>query len=481
MTSDGQSVERLREYLRALKPEARAMLIVELERAQLRGDDMTGSELVLAELRRTIRAEAQQVPRIGDAARLFCKTLEPFLIDAPADHRRIGRIARASLEPIWAWIGRDLMPAEVKALSQDINNALLADDRARADQLTRALHDRAIVRMHDALAGVGTDERAQRRLAVQVGTPRAAEDIAIIVQILENREVLADLARRLPTNVRAFEREVVEQTKAHIDAAAVAGSADLNAGRKPAIVRYGLVLLLNRLAAPWQLIRLATRAAETDVAARVAETSYAAAVTIVLGEMEGTVGELRTAFKAGRPVASMLKELHDAARGVRTEMDLSVESPWSRQLTAIRSDVSNMLKAEIDATPGRVRRLLRPPPAREIRPGATVDSIDVDEAELRVELVASCRNYAGELALSEVTLRAHSELTQYLETSTKVLLDSLRHSGDADRPFRQSQVEAAIRLCRPQFGTEYADLLAKAADIAVQAAVAVPERKPVRA
>lgn len=79
--------------------------------------------------------------------------------------------------------------------------------------------------MHDALAGVGGDERAQRRLAIQVGTPRAAEDIAILVQILENREVLADLARRLPNNVRVFEREVVEQAKAHIDAAVVSGSA----------------------------------------------------------------------------------------------------------------------------------------------------------------------------------------------------------------------------------------------------------------
>jgi len=117
------------------------------------------------------------------------------------------------------------MLAEVKALSQDVNRAPLADDGARADQLTRALHKRAIVRMHDALACVGGDERAQRRLAIQVGTPRAAEDIAILVQILENREVLADLARRLPNNVRVFEREVVEQAKAHIDAAVVSGSA----------------------------------------------------------------------------------------------------------------------------------------------------------------------------------------------------------------------------------------------------------------
>lgn len=479
MTSDGQSVERLREYLRNLKPEARALLIAELERAQLRGDDMTGSELVLEELRRTIRIEAQRVPRIGDAARLFFMPFEPFLIDAPADHKRVGRIARLSLEPIWGWIGRDLMPAEAKALTEDINRALLADDKTKADQLVRALHERAILRMRETLATVGTDEKAQRRLAIQVGTPRATDDVATLLHVLEVRDVLADLAKRLPNYVRAFEREVIEQAKVHIDAASTAKPLGGDASRKADVIRYGLVLLMSRLAAPWQLIRLATRVAESDVAARIAETPYAAAVTIVLSEMEATVGELRTAFKAGKPVTSMLKELHGAARGLRTEMDLSVESAWSRQLAAIRSDVSNLLKSEIDAAPGRVRRLLRPLPAKEIRPGSTVDSIEVDDVQARVEFVNACRNYAGELALSEVTLRAYSELTQYLETGTKVLLDALRYAEAPERPFRQSQVEAAIRLCRSLFGADYAELLGKAADVAAQAATT--ERKSIRA
>jgi hypothetical protein len=77
-----------------------------------------------------------------------------------------------------------------------------------------------------------------------------------------------------------------------------------------------------------------------------------------------------------------------------------------------------------------------------------------------------------------VTTRAHSELTLYLETSTKVLLDSLRHAGDADRPFRQSQVEAAIRFCRSVFSVEYASLLGKAAEVAIQTAAS--ERKSAR-
>src|ERR1700730_16441258 len=102
MTSDdGQSVERLREYLRNLKPEARALLIAELERAQLRGDDMTGSELVLEELRRTIRIEAQRVPRIGDAARLFFMPFAPFPARRPrrpqARRTHCAAFARADL------------------------------------------------------------------------------------------------------------------------------------------------------------------------------------------------------------------------------------------------------------------------------------------------------------------------------------------------------------------------------------------------
>jgi hypothetical protein len=479
MTSDGQSVERLREYLRNLKPAARAMLVQELERGLLQGEENPGNQFVLTELRRAIRAEAQPVPRIGDAARLFFVPIEPFLFDGIADHKRVGRIARVSLDPMWQWIGRDLIPAETKALSEDVNRAHLAGDKTKADQLVRALQERAILRMRASLATVGVDDRAQRRLAIQVGTPRAVEDVATLVHVLENRDVLADLARRLPSQVRAFEREVIEQVKVHLDSASSVKSIGNDAARKSEVIRYGLVMAMNRFAAPWQIIRLATRVADSDNPIRIAETPYAAAITLVLSEIEFSIGELRTEFKAGRPVASMLKDLHDAARGLRTEIDLSGDSPWSRQLAAIRSEVSNLLKSEIDSTPGRVRRLLRPPPTKEIASGSTVDSIDVDEAEARVAFVSACRHYAGELALSEVTLRAYSDLTQYLETGTKALLNTLRHAGEADRPFRQSQVDAAIRLCGTVFGNDYAALLAKAADVAVQAAVI--EKKPLRA
>ncbi len=474
MTSDGQAIERLREYLRSLTPAARSMLVQELERSMARGEETAGNELILQELRRMLRADAEPAPRMGDADRLFFAPLEPFLVDARADHKRIGRIARVSLDPIWSWLARDLIPAEAKALGDDIARALVAGDRGKADQVVRALHDRAVVRMREMIAVTTNDDKARRRLGVHAGTPRAVEDLSAIIAILSLRDVLTDLARRLPGHIRVFDREQIDSIKTQIDAAASQIGAD-NGAKKADVYLYGLILVMNRLAAPWQLLRLGVRAADSDETVRIGETPYAMAVTLVLSETQCLVTELRAELKSGRPIVSMLKSIHDAARGMRSEIDLSVDSPWARQLAAMRADVSALLKAEIETTPGCVRRILRPRPAKEIAPGSLLDSFDVAEAENRVEFVCACRNFASELAVNEVTMRAHSELTLYLETGTKVLLDSLRHAGDADRPFRQSQVEAAIRLCRSVFGTEYAGLLAKAAEVAIQTAAS--ERK----
>lgn len=478
MTSGGRAIERLREYLQTLAPEVRALLAIELERGVLRGEEIAGHELVLQELRRAVRPLGHAAKGIGEAARLFFAPVEPFVVDDSADHIRIGRIARVALAPIWEWIGRDLIPAEVKALGVDINRALFDDDRGKAEQLTRTLQDRATLRIRETLDGIGADDKARRRLAVQVGTPHALDDLATLARVLAGRDALADLSRRLPGHIRAFEREHIDAVKALLDAATAPKAPGSPGLSKADLLLCGLLLISDRLTAPWQLIRIAIRAAESDDTARIAETPFAVAVTIVLGDVECMVRELGIELKAHRPVTSLLKTIHDAVRGLRTEMDLSVDSPWSRRVVSIRTEVSDILKAEIESTPGHVRRLLRARPLKEIVPGSVLNPVDVNDAEILVELVGACRSYASELAVNEATMRSFSELQHYLESSTKLMLDGLRQAGDADRPFRQSQVDAAIRFCRIVFGADYAGLLAKAAEIAVQAPP--PERKSAR-
>jgi hypothetical protein len=458
MAGEGElSIERLQGYLRSLTPGARASFISELERSLLRGENPAGAETLLAELRRSVRAGNAKSPRVGEPVRLFFLPLEPFLVDDAPDRKHLGRIARSTLEPLWLWLSNTLMPDEASAYSEQIEQALASGDTRAAEHQARLFQDSAVRRIQQMLDR--SDHRDRRRLTVQLGTERALEDVQALRGILNCRDELAALGKQLPSHIGSIAGPQLDRVKALVDSPP---------GAKTDQLLYSLVLVMSRLAAPWQLVRLATKAAGSDDAARVAETPYAFAVTIVLDEIDRKVRELAGDLKSGRGVAvsALLKEIHDALRGMRSELDLPVESAWGKQLTAIRAETSKLLTAEIELMPGRVRRLIRPRPSKEIASNSKLDSDEVAETEALVGFVVECRNYAGELAINEVTQRTFNELQKYLDDGTRTLLDALRSSSDGERSFRQSQVDAAVRFCAKVFGREYASLLAKAAEIA---------------
>jgi hypothetical protein len=216
------------------------------------------------------------------------------------------------------------------------------------------------------------------------------------------------------------------------------------------------------------------KAVESDDAARIATSPFSVAVTMTLAEIERMVSVLQADLKRGAMASAnaLIKSIHDTARGLHTELDLGGDSQWGRQLAAVRSEVSNVLKIEIEAAPGRVRRLLRPRPSSEIARGSALDATEVAETQALIEFVGTCRTFASELAINEITLRTYGELQQYLDGGTRSLLDALRHAGEPDRAFRQSQVDAAVRFCATVFGKDYASLLTKAAEVAANSAAA---------
>lgn len=457
--SGADTVERLRQFLREMSPQARLLLIGELERCVLRGEDIAGADLVLQELRRVMREQRDGPPRIASSARLFFKPLEPFLVDDRGDHKHPGRIARSSLEALWTWIRRDLLPVDAKILSDDVANALLANDEAKAKLITRRFQDRAVTAFDTYFDAAALDEKIHRRLLAQVGTPRSDEDSATLRCVLKGRDKLAELAERLPLRIGNLANEQLDECQELIESVEA---------RDHELFLYALLMVRDRLAAPWQLVRLGTKAAGSDTAARVAETPYRVTVTIVLADLERMVRELGDELRSGRGIATsaLLKTIHDSARGLRTELNLPIASTWGRALGAIRANIADLLRSEIESMPRRVCTLLRPRPSDEIRPHSVLDPDEVGEVEALVEFVSACRQFATELAVSEMTQRAFSELRAYLDQDMRPLLDGARHAGAADRGFRQSQVDAAVRLCTKVFGKDYAALMGRAAEVA---------------
>jgi hypothetical protein len=461
------STERLRDYLAQLPPQSQALLMREFERAIERGEDTTVATFVLEQLRKIVRGTDEEArPRTDDPARLLFRPLEPFLVEGnlPA---RPGQIRRASLLSVWQWLIRDGAPDQARefeaALARMRETGTTSNLEAAVRKIQLAAAD-AIYKV--AMPASGGDK--QRALA-RVGPPHVIEDLLPIGSVLQAREALDTLNGRIPSFLRVF---------ADSQIASVSTALNVPSLQTPQVLPFALSLVMQRLTAAWQIIRLAIKMAASDDEIRVAATPYGVAVTIALHDLSCLAASLRSDIKRGHfdNVAEQLKTLHDGVRGLRTELDLRNDSAWGRQLASIRADISNTLQSEIDSVPGRVRRILRQRADKDIPAGAKIDAGEVDETAALIDFVAVCRTYASELAINEVTLRTYSDLQQYVEHSTEALVQSLRAGDARARAYRQMQVAAAIRFCEVLFGHDYASLMSRAAENAQTS-----ERKPSRA
>ncbi|MGB3272421.1 MAG: hypothetical protein WBA66_05950 [Xanthobacteraceae bacterium] len=450
---DQSSLDRLREFLAQLAPGTKALLMRECERALAQGGDAV-ADLVLGELRRSVRGTGNERSRGVDSRRQVFLPLEPFLVDAGAAVSP-GRIRRPALEAVWQWLSQEVLVAPTR----DLEAALGEADGGGAPMAAVAAVRAYRVAAGEAIAAVvaSTAGRDGERLPARLAVPKVAEDLAPIGAVLAANEALEGFAGRLPGVMTAFGPAQIGAVLASLDAPLL---------KTPLVLPFALAAVAGRLASPWQIVRLAIHIAGSDDEARVAAVPYGVAVTIALDELARLCVVLRADIRRGRfdHVADHLKAVHDGVRGLRTELDLRGDSAWGRQLAAIRKDVSGALQAEIANVPGRARRLLRPRTDRDIGPTTRLDPTEVDETAAMIGLVAVCRSYAGELALSEVTQRAFTELQYDVERATTALVGQLKGAEGRARAFRQHQVEVALRFCTPLFGADFTSLMARAAE-----------------
>ncbi len=460
-----QTIERLRDYLGQLPPQSQALLMRAFERAIERGEDTAVATLVLEQLRKVVRRTDSAPRRTDDPARLIFRPLEPFLAEAHVP-LRTGQMRRASLLPIWQWLEREGASNQVSEFEAVLAHTAEGEGSGELEAAVRKMQAAAAQAIVNITTGPGDRQRALSR----VGSPNVIEDLFSMGAVLNAREALDTLSSRLPGFMRMFGESQV---------ASVIAALNVPSLQTPQMLPFALTMVMQRLVAPWQIIRLAIKMAASDDEIRVAATPYGVAVTIALHDLACLAANLRMDIKRGHfaNVAATLKNLHDGVRGLRTELDLRNDSAWGKQLTSIRADISNALQSEIDGVPGRVRRLLRQRPDKDIPPGAQIDPTEVEEVAALIDFVAVCRTYASELAINEVTLRTYSDLQHYVEKATEVLVQSLRGGDPRARAYRQTQLSAAIRFCEVLFGADYASLMSRAAESAMTG----EQRKPSRA
>lgn len=342
---------RLKEFLQRLTPPTRSNLLDELERLELSGNEIPGAGEVMEALRAEFRGSGQSQKRNSPAARYFFAPLEPLLVDGAPQHATTGGIQRGSLSAIWEWISRDLLPTMARDYIKSLNDLIAVDKQREARQAAATFQVKVLKSMEGVLGSPESADQIRARLATYTASPAAFDDLTKMLSALRAREELAKLNDALPAKLARFENAELAKISPLLAAFAKTHSEQLP---------FALMLVLRRLKTPWQLIRLATKAAASKNAADVAATPCAAAVSMVLDRMEDRRTMLRIALKHERILVAkeILVDIYDTEYALRVRIDQLADSDWGRRLDALMASITELVESEIKRFPDNVGHVL---------------------------------------------------------------------------------------------------------------------------
>jgi len=343
--------DRIQDYLKRLTPLARSNLLIELERMEVCGNEIPGSAEILAKLRAEFRKDGSTQNRAGNPSRYFFAPLEPLLIDGASEHANSGRILRGSLSPIWEWISRDLLPTMARDYVKGINELIAAGDQREARQVAVTFQTKVVKYLESILGSLDGANQTRVKLATYTASHAAYGDLTKMLCVLRARDVLATLSDALPATIEKFDDARVSKVTELLDAF----------GKKHAeALPFALALVAKRLRTPWQLIRLATKAAPSKNAADIAATPYAIAISTVLDRLDDNRSALCVALRNNRVLVckEILTDIYDTEYALQVRIDLLDESDWGARLHNLMNAIAALVEAEVSRFPDNIGHVL---------------------------------------------------------------------------------------------------------------------------
>jgi hypothetical protein len=344
-------VDRIWEFIQRLSPLTRSCLLTELERLEHCGVEIPGSADIQAKLRAEFRKDGSTQNRAATPSRYFFAPLDNLLVDGAPEHANSGRIPRGSLAPIWEWITRDLLPTMARDFNAQMKDLIAGDKQKEATQAAAAFQTKVVKVLESTLGSPEGIEQTRARLAAYTAARSAYDDLVKIMCALRARGALAKFDAALPEKISKFDDNLVLKLtkllhgfgKNHSDA-----------------VPFAIALIANRLKTPWQLIRLATKAAASKNAADVAATPYAITVSMVLDRIDDRRVALRIAMKNNRVIIArdLLTEIYDSEYALQVRIDQFEQSEWGARLRTLMERIAVLVEEEISRFPDEVGHVL---------------------------------------------------------------------------------------------------------------------------
>ena len=386
--SDKIPVDEVRAYLGRLTQQARGSLLVEIERKLLYGEDVPGSDIMLAELRAEFRKSGQSADRAGNPSRYFFKPIEALFVDRPPELANAGQISRGSLSAIWEWINQVLLPAMAADYCEKMKRAIGTNNVREAKLIAAGFQSKVIKSLEATLSSPQGIEDVRTGLGKFTSSRASCDDLKKIVSGLRICDALVAFGEALPPKIDNLEGDTLARLRALLDAFMA---------QHPEQMPFAMTIVATRLKTRWQLIRFATEAVRGKNAGDIEATRYAMGIPMVLDHLDDRRMALNHALKSNRILVAkaVLADIYDTEHGLRGIGGFD-KSDWARRLDELMSAIAGDLQTEFQTLPENTQHVLgsRALHQRHAAPGL-VTYLASRSRDVLVGGAAYCRGLVG--------------------------------------------------------------------------------------
>ena len=407
---------------------ARLALAVEVDRL-LEGRGLPHDD-ILSGLRPVLRRDHPE--RTLTPLRLFCHPFQDLLSCAPRRAKQKGCIARGSLVPVWNWVSQTLIPREADTYVKDCKALVLAQKNDDAIARAGQFWPLASVAMTTALK----DQNSRKILQKVLCSPLAVDDADEMALLLAAGETIEKLSALLPKPVASFNETLLWDVRSVYDALIET---------QPDVAPYVAVIAMNRLARPWEALRLPMMISRKNDETLIAKTDMGLVGEILFARMDA----LKTSIQQTRhPLfdAEMLMEevrtFADLSSHIVKEIELKRDGEWGKRLLAERVEIGKVMEGFMDRAPKEFNAAL--PMSRGTgadfsrHPGAEKH----DMAKRYARLVVGSRNFAAAASFAAKQKATYEDLCTTLKRYNEDVVKALK--GD---PARSEVANAQFELC----------------------------------
>jgi hypothetical protein len=446
----------LKNFLGTLSGDAAAKLASAVEADRLLDGHALPHDQILEGLRSALRDS--HAGRTPTPLRLFCEPFEDLLNSLPRKAKQKGSIARSSLLPVWLWLGRDLLPDATQSFIADAKALIMARKYDQARTRAAAFWELAGPTLQAAAA------KPNARTAL--GDALIAADAEEMALLLRAGPDMLRVQALLPRPVASFNEDTIWELRAIYD--------QLMA-RLPEASAYVAVVTMNRLARPWEALRLPMHICRQNNDTMISKTDMGLVGEIIFARMEG----LRDAILATRhpmfqPDTLLSQVLHftEMSSAIVKEIEIKRDGEWGQRLLKDRAQTGDVMDAFMERALKEISTAL--PLQRGT--GAAADfsrPLDDEKRDLALRyarLVTGSRNFAAAGSFAAKQKQAHEDIGAYLRRYIEDVVKELKSNQPARRALVEGYFQFCVELAGLLFSEKEAELLQRRGKAAQAAA-----------